>query len=76
MQDTLTRIYKEMYGKAMKTEIIHGILECGTLSAKLPGLDCVSIGPDMHDLHTSRETLDIASVKRTWDYLLEVLKAL
>jgi di/tripeptidase len=30
----------------------------------------------MHDIHTSREKLDIASVGRTWEFLLEVLKAL
>ena len=51
-------------------------LECGLLGDKLPGLDCVSIGPQMHDIHTSREKLEIASTKRTWDFLLEVLKAL
>ena len=36
----------------------------------------VSIGPNMYDIHTSRERLDIASTKRTWDFLLAVLKAL
>ena len=51
-------------------------LECGLLSEKLPGLDCVSIGPNMQDIHTSRERLEIASTKRTWEFLLEVLKAL
>jgi dipeptidase D len=51
-------------------------LECGLLSEKLPGLDCVSIGPEMHDIHTSRERLGIASVARTWNFLQEVLKEL
>mgnify|MGYP002513750198 CR=1 FL=1 len=55
---------------------IHAGLECGLLSEKLPGLDCVSIGPEMHDIHTSREKLEIASTKRTWEFLLEILKAL
>jgi dipeptidase D len=55
---------------------IHAGLECGLLSEKLPGLDCVSIGPDMHDIHTSREKLEIDSTRRTWEFLLEVLKAL
>ena len=45
-----------------------------TLSDKLPGLDCVSIGPNMLDIHTSREKLEIASTRRTWEFLLEILK--
>ena len=45
-------------------------------AGQLPGLDCVSIGPQMHDIHTSREKLDIASTERTWKFLLEVLKNL
>ena len=55
---------------------IHAGLECGLLSEKLPGLDCVSIGPNMQDIHTSREKLNIASTERTWEFLLEILKAL
>lgn len=41
---------------------------------KIPGLDCVSIGPDMKDIHTSEEKLSISSVQRVWDYLVEVLR--
>ena len=46
------------------------------LSEKLPGLDCVSIGPDMQDIHTSRERLNIRSTERTWEFLKEILKEL
>ena len=69
-------IYTRVFGKEPKVLAIHAGLECGLLGDKLPGLDCVSIGPQMHDIHTSREKLEIASTKRTWDFLLEVLKAL
>lgn len=69
-------IYTRMFGKEPKVLAIHAGLECGLLGDKMPGLDCVSIGPQMHDIHTSREKLEIASTKRTWDFLLEVLKAL
>jgi len=55
---------------------IHAGLECGLFSDKLPGLDCISIGPQMHDIHTSRERLDIGSTERSWNFLLEVLKNL
>lgn len=76
LRDTMVRIYKEMFGKEPQVLAIHAGLECGLLAEKLPGLDCVSIGPQMHDIHTSRETLEIASTDRTWKFLLEVLKAL
>ena len=72
----MVRVYQEMFGKDPQVVAIHAGLECGILSSKLPGLDCVSIGPEMHDIHTSRETLGIASTKRTWEFLLETLKAL
>ena len=76
LRDTMVRIYKEMFTKDPEVVAIHAGLECGLLSEKLPGLDCVSIGPEMHDIHTSRERLGIASTERTWKFLLEVLKAL
>ena len=76
LRDTMVQVYSDMYGKKPEVVAIHAGLECGLLSEKLPGLDCVSIGPNMKDIHTSRERLEIASTKRTWDFLLEVLKAL
>ena len=76
LRDTMVRVYREMFGREPKVLAIHAGLECGILGEKLPGLDCVSIGPQMHDIHTSREKLDVASTERTWRFLLEVLKAL
>ena len=76
LRDTMVKVYTDMFGKAPEVVAIHAGLECGLLSEKLPGLDCVSIGPQMYDIHTSRERLDITSTERTWKFLLEVLKAL
>lgn len=76
LRDTMVKVYTDMFGKAPQVVAIHAGLECGLLSEKLPGLDCVSIGPNMHDIHTSRERLEIESTKRTWEFLLEVLKSL
>ena len=76
LRDTMVRIYKEMFGKDPQVVAIHAGLECGLFSEKLPGLDCVSFGPDMHGIHTSREKLEIDSTRRTWEFLLEILKAL
>ena len=76
LRDTMVDVYRKMFGSDPQVVAIHAGLECGILSDKLPGLDCVSIGPQMHDIHTSRERLSIASTERTWRFLLEVLKAL
>ena len=76
LRDTMVKTYTEMYGKAPEVVAIHAGLECGLLSEKLPGLDCVAMGPDMQDIHTSRERLNIASTQRTWEFIQEVLKAL
>ena len=76
LRDTMVKLYTQMYGKKPEVVAIHAGLECGLLGQKLPGLDCVSIGPQMHDIHTSREKLEIASTKRVWDFLCAVLKEL
>jgi dipeptidase D len=76
LRDVMVNTYRSMFEKEPKVEAIHAGLECGLFSEKLPGLDCVSIGPQMHDIHTSRERLEIASTERTWKFLLEVLKNL
>ncbi|MBR5616709.1 MAG: aminoacyl-histidine dipeptidase [Oscillospiraceae bacterium] len=76
LRDIMVETYTRMYGKEPQVLAIHAGLECGLLGEKIHGLDCVSIGPQMHDIHTSREKLNIASTARTWEFLLEVLKAL
>jgi len=76
LREIMVETFRDMFDKAPEVVAIHAGLECGLLSEKLPGLDCVSIGPDMEDIHTSRERLNIASTRRTWEFLLEVLKKL
>lgn len=68
--------YREMYKKEPVMEVIHAGVECGLFSEKMPGLDCVSYGPDILDIHTPQERLSISSTKRVYEYTLEVLKRL
>ena len=70
----MVRIYREMFGKDVQVEALHAGLECGIMISKIPGLDCVSYGPNIYDIHTTEERLSISSVSRMWDYLLEILK--
>ena len=69
------RIYKEQTGKDAKVLAIHAGLECGLIKHALPDLDVISIGPDMKDIHTPREALDLSSFARTWELLKELVKA-
>lgn len=73
LREKMVRIYEKMYGKEPVLEAIHAGLECGILSGKLPDLDCVSIGPDLQNVHTAEESMDVESVGRVWSYLLEIL---
>lgn len=76
LSSLMSEVYFDMYGKKPKIGTIHAGLECGIFSAALNGLDCVSIGPDMFEIHTTRERLDIKSTERTWDFLVRILERL
>ncbi len=69
-------IYRKVTGKEMTVQAIHAGLECGLLMEKMPGLDAVSMGPDMRDVHTPSERLNIDSTARTYAFLKEVLAAM
>lgn len=74
LRELMINIYEEQYGSKPVVQALHAGVECGILSGKLPGLDCVSFGPDIKNAHTPKESLNAGSVLRTWKYLLEVLK--
>jgi len=74
LRDLIAGVYEEQAGKKAVIEAIHAGLECGMFCGSLPGLDCVSIGPEMYDIHTPRERVSIASVERTWKLVCEVLR--
>ena len=74
LREKMTALYEKMYGKAPKVEAIHAGLECGILGSKIADLDCVSMGPDMKDIHTTEETLSISSTGRVWEFLVRLLE--
>lgn len=76
LREHLVRVYEKQYGKLPEVLSIHAGLECGILASKKPGLDCVSVGPDILDIHTTRERLSISSVQRVWKFLVEALETL
>ena len=74
LRDRMVEVYEALYGKKPEVTTIHAGLECGLLAEKIPDLDCVSFGPDILDIHTSAERMNIASVQRTWQYIVKFLE--
>jgi dipeptidase D len=74
LREDCVRIFEEMFGRKPKVEAIHAGLECGLLASKIPDLDCVSMGPDILNIHTTEERISISSVERMWNYILKIVK--
>jgi dipeptidase D len=74
VRNDIAAVYRELFGNEPVFEAIHAGLECGIFSEKIPGLDCVSFGPDNYDIHTPKERLSISSTERMWRLILEFLK--
>ena len=66
--------YKALFGKEPAVTAIHAGLECGLLMEKIPGLDAVSMGPELHDVHSVRERLSVPSTERTYELVCELLR--
>ena len=64
--------FKKINGIAPVIQAIHAGVECGMFADKLDGLDCVSFGPDIIDIHTFNEKLNVPSVQRTWELILDL----
>lgn len=73
LRNHFQKIYHQLYGKEMKVEAIHAGLECGLIYEKMPGIDIVSIGPDITKVHTIEENVNISSTIRVYQFLERVL---
>ncbi len=73
-RELVVACYREQYGAEPEVAAIHAGLECGILCGKAPDLDCVSIGPDIHDIHSPQERLSISSTQRVYEMVLKVLE--
>lgn len=76
LRDKAVEVWKEFTGEDMEVSIIHAGLECGAISQTYPKGDFISIGPNMQDVHTPEEKLEIASTEKIYNYLLKLLEAL
>lgn len=76
LRDTCVQVFREQYEREPVVEAIHAGLECGIFMEKLPGLDAISFGPDLTDIHTPSEKLSISSTARVWKMLIGILEKL
>ncbi|UTD11955.1 aminoacyl-histidine dipeptidase [Treponema denticola] len=76
VRDAAVNVYKKLNNKEPVITAIHAGLECGLLKKTLPKVDAVSFGPNLYDVHTPNEHMDIASVERVWKFLLAYLAEL
>lgn len=74
-RDLAAEIFKKTTGREPTVCVIHGGLECGLISSKVPGIDCISVGPDMEEIHTPAERLNIPSTRRIYNYVKALLEA-
>lgn len=73
---TAKKAFKDLYGYEPKVEVSHSSLELGLFCKKIPGLECISLGPNAYDVHTPKERLDWTTVQMVWDHIKEILKNL
>ncbi len=72
--NTMSKVYKDMYGRTPDIKAIHAGLECGILGGTYPNLDMISFGPTIRYPHSPDEKVNIESVKKFWDFMVETLK--
>ena len=74
LRKEIEAVYRDLTGHDGKIEATHGGLECGLFIEKIPGLDALSMGPELHDVHSVNERLNVASTERVYKLVCEVLR--
>lgn len=74
IKELCVKTWEKLFGKKAVVTATHGGLECGLFSDRIDGLDCISFGPNLFDVHSERERLELASAERLWKFLCELLK--
>ena len=70
----MKEIYNNKFGKVPEVKVIHAGLECGLLGSTYTNWDMISFGPTIRFPHSPDEKVNIATVQKFWDFLVETLK--
>lgn len=69
-------VYEKRFGTKPRVVAVHAGVECGIFGDKIPGLDMISIGPNIRDVHSPREQLSLSSTRKTWSFLVDLLESI
>jgi dipeptidase D len=70
----MQNVYQKLYGRIPEIKAIHAGLECGLLGGVYPNWDMISFGPTIRYPHSPDEKVNIASIEKFWNYLVNTLK--
>ncbi len=73
LRDRYIEVARDIFGKEPSVRVLHAGLECGIIKSRLPRLDIISVGPDMKDIHSPDEQLDLRSCERFWTLICRLL---
>ncbi len=73
LREQVVKVYTKVFGKEPIIGAIHAGLECGLFASKIKNLDCVSIGPNLMEIHSVNERMEVASAEKIWKLLIGVL---
>lgn len=69
------KMYEDLFGQLARVEMIHAGLECGIIGKIYGDMDMISLGATILDPHSPNERLNIPSLVKVWDFLVELLKS-
>lgn len=72
--EVMIKGYEKQFGKKPKISAIHAGLECGLIGGVFPNLDMISFGPTIRNPHSPDEMVNIETVNKFWDYILQTLE--
>jgi dipeptidase D len=70
---TMKDVYLKKYGKTPDVKVIHAGLECGIIGAAYPKMELISFGPTIRFPHSPDEKVNIATVEKFYEFLVETL---
>ncbi len=73
IRDEYLAAYAALFGKTPEVSVIHAGLECGIIRSRLPEMDMISVGPNMRNIHSPDERLDLASCERFWQVIAHIM---
>lgn len=76
LRDAYLSVYESVCGKKAETLVIHAGLECGMIASKIPGMDIISIGPSMYNIHSPDESLSLSDTETFWETVVALLRLL